>query len=61
MIDSMSYAALDLVWDTPDATIALGRDIIQPALRTLPSSCAPHPAPGIHASRGIDHRVASVH
>jgi hypothetical protein len=27
MIDSMSYAALDLVWDTPDATIALGQDM----------------------------------
>jgi len=27
MIDSMSYAALDLVWDTPDATIALAQDM----------------------------------
>ena len=26
MIDSTSYAALDLVWDTLDATIVLGRD-----------------------------------
>ena len=55
MIDSTSYAALDLVWDTLDATIVLGQDIIQPALRTLPTSNAPHPAPSIHASRGINH------
>jgi hypothetical protein len=27
MIDSMSYAALDLVWDTLDATIILGQDM----------------------------------
>jgi hypothetical protein len=27
----------------------------QPALRTLPSSGARHPAPSTHASRGIDH------
>jgi hypothetical protein len=25
MVDSMSYAALDLVWDTLDATIVLGQ------------------------------------
>jgi hypothetical protein len=40
-----------LVWGTPDATIVLGQDIIQPALRTLPTSNAPHPTPCIHASR----------
>jgi hypothetical protein len=45
MVVSTSYAALDLVWDTLDATIVLGQDIIQPAHRTLPSSSAPHPAP----------------
>jgi len=27
MIDSTSYAALDLVWDTLDATIVLGQDM----------------------------------
>jgi hypothetical protein len=27
MVDSAGYAALDLVWDTPDATIVLGQDI----------------------------------
>jgi hypothetical protein len=27
MVDSMSYAALDLVWDTLDATIVLGQDM----------------------------------
>jgi hypothetical protein len=27
MIDSTSYAALSLVWDTLDATIVLGRDM----------------------------------
>jgi hypothetical protein len=26
MIDSTSYAALDLVWDTLDARVALGQD-----------------------------------
>jgi hypothetical protein len=26
MVDSMNYAALDLVWDTLDATIVLGQD-----------------------------------
>ena len=30
-----------LVWDTLDATIVLGQDIIQPALRTLPSPTRP--------------------
>src|SRR6476620_2320581 len=44
-----------LVWDTPDATIVLGQDIIQPARRTLPTPTAPHPAPSIHASHGINH------
>ena len=56
MVDPTSCAALDLVWDTLDATIVLGQDIIQPALRTLPSSNSPHPAPSIHASRGINHQ-----
>jgi len=27
MVDSTSYAALDLVWDTLDATIVLGQDM----------------------------------
>ena len=27
MVDSMNYAALDLVWDTLDATIVLGQDM----------------------------------
>jgi hypothetical protein len=27
MIDSTSYATLDLVWDTLDATIVLGQDM----------------------------------
>src|SRR6185437_911114 len=44
-----------LVWGTPDATIVLGQDIIQPALRTLPTSNAPHPAPSIHVPHGINH------
>src|SRR6476661_6580938 len=44
-----------LVWDTPDATIVLGQDIIQPARRTLPTPNAPHPAPSIHAAHGINH------
>ena len=55
MVESMNYAALDLVWDTLDATIVLVQGIIQPELRTLPSPSAPHPAPSIHASRGINH------
>src|SRR6478672_6394530 len=40
-----------LVWDTLDATIVLGQDIIQPARRTLPTPNAPHPTPSIRASR----------
>ena len=39
--------------DTPDATIVLGQDIIQPALRTLRRPARPilrH----IHASRGVN-------
>ena len=27
MVESMNYAALDLVWDTLDATIVLGQDM----------------------------------
>ena len=49
-----------LVWDTLDATIVLGQDIIQPAHRTLPTSNAPHPAPSIHASRGNNHPYSAV-
>jgi acetyl-CoA carboxylase, biotin carboxylase subunit len=43
------------VWDTLDATIVLGQDIIQPALGTPPTPNAPHPAPSIHAPHGINH------
>src|SRR6476659_2089683 len=43
------------VCDTLDVTIVLGQGIIQPALRTLPTSSAPHPAPSIHLPHGINH------
>jgi hypothetical protein len=36
MVDSTSYAAPDLVWDTL------------------------HPAPGIHASRGVNHHAGVI-
>jgi sulfur-carrier protein len=49
------------VWDTLDATIVLGQDIIQPALRTPPTSNAPHPAPSIHAPRETNHLMAELH
>ena len=39
MIDSTSYAALDLVWDTLNATIVLGQDI-----PSLPCGRSPRPA-----------------
>ena len=39
MIDSTSYAALDLVWDTLDATIVLGQD-----MPSLPCGRSPRPA-----------------
>ena len=49
------------VWDPLDATIVLGQGIIQPALGTLPTPSAPHPAPSIHTSRETNHLVAELH
>jgi hypothetical protein len=47
MIDSTSYVALDLVWDTLDATIVLGQDISSlPCGRSLrPTRPILRPAP----------------
>jgi hypothetical protein len=44
MVDSTSYAALELVWDTLDATIVLGQDSssLPCAVQRAPS-CAQHP------------------
>jgi hypothetical protein len=39
MIDSTSYAALDLAWDTLDATVVLGQD-----MPSLPRGRSRHPA-----------------
>lgn len=49
MVDSMSYAALGLVWDTLGATIALGQD-----MASLPCGRSRRPARPIL-------RLASTH
>jgi hypothetical protein len=58
MIGSTSYAALDLGWNTLDATIVLGQDMPSLPCGRSPTSNAPHPVPSIHASRGINHQRA---
>jgi hypothetical protein len=68
MIDSMSYAALDLVWDTLDATIVLGQDnpSLPCAVRDLRESqiatdrCKPRLAASRRPTRPIL-RPASTH
>jgi hypothetical protein len=44
MVDFTSYATLDLVWDTLDATIVLGQDMPSlPCAVQRATSCAQHP------------------